>query len=287
MKTASAQLEDDLAESVTTLAAAIEVTRKDAIVHRFTNATRSVVLGGQTFKHNGGFDPSDLTSTHDDGISSAAVSTFFDSELTEVDVRAGKLDQARVKIYWFNWSDPTSGTMTMLNGIVMRASVTDESACQLEISGRMSTATRPLGELRTPNCRAIFGDARCKVDIEALKVAVTISAVAGQTLTVTGADGAVATFFNQGLVFFTSGAMSGEGIDIGSHIQILSGAIVIGTQIKMYQPPQRPILPGDTADLYPGCDKTLARCLFYENVINFRGEPYVPTEKYQGQNALF
>lgn len=39
---------------------------------------------------------------------------------------------------------------------------------------------------------------------------------------------------------------------------------------------------GDTFHIVPGCDKRLATCRDrYANVINFRGEPYLP-----GQDAL-
>ena len=37
------------------------------------------------------------------------------------------------------------------------------------------------------------------------------------------------------------------------------------------------IAPGDTFAVYPGCDKRLETCIGrFNNVINFRGEPYVP-----------
>ncbi|WAC08905.1 MAG: phage BR0599 family protein [Thermodesulfobacteriota bacterium] len=42
---------------------------------------------------------------------------------------------------------------------------------------------------------------------------------------------------------------------------------------------------GDTYEAYPGCDKKVSTCEDkYDNVINFRGEPFVPPESVINQS---
>jgi uncharacterized phage protein (TIGR02218 family) len=48
-------------------------------------------------------------------------------------------------------------------------------------------------------------------------------------------------------------------------------------RIELFLPMGYAIAAGDTFSVYPGCDKRLETCLGrFGNVVNFRGEPYVP-----------
>lgn len=57
-------------------------------------------------------------------------------------------------------------------------------------------------------------------------------------------------------------------------------------QLVLFLPMNNDIVSGDTFEIYPGCNKAsdcrpVADGGFYDNIINFRGEPHVP-----GQDAL-
>lgn len=87
--------------------------------------------------------------------------------------------------------------------------------------------------------------------------------------------------YQDGLLLFTSGENQDLIYDIIEVVQNVSD-----TTIRLAVQPTRIVNVGDTVEIYPGCDKTLLRCKYYANVVNFRGEPYVPTDTYQGQNPL-
>ncbi|HEX4499862.1 MAG TPA: DUF2163 domain-containing protein [Scandinavium sp.] len=80
-------------------------------------------------------------------------------------------------------------------------------------------------------------------------------------------------YFDFGLIKWTSGANNGLTMDVKSWD---------GTNLlKLVLPMPHPIALGDTFTITPGCDKRVQTCVAkYNNVVNFRGEPFVP-----GQDA--
>lgn len=84
-----------------------------------------------------------------------------------------------------------------------------------------------------------------------------------------GSTAAPAGWFDNGFITFTSGVLDGYSFEIKSWD---------GTNLVLYLPmPQAPS-PGDTFTIEPGCDHTLGAegCQKYNNVANFRGEPFIP-----------
>jgi len=52
--------------------------------------------------------------------------------------------------------------------------------------------------------------------------------------------------------------------------------------VVLFLPMPNLLAVGDTFEAYPGCAKDIATCRdTFDNILNFRGEPYVP-----GQDAL-
>jgi hypothetical protein len=87
----------------------------------------------------------------------------------------------------------------------------------------------------------------------------------GGMVTALGADSG---YFDYGLITFTSGLNNGLSMEIKSYVP---------GQLTLYLPmPYQPAI-GDTYSLKAGCDKAFATCKTkFTNVVNFRGEPYLP-----------
>jgi hypothetical protein len=77
--------------------------------------------------------------------------------------------------------------------------------------------------------------------------------------------------------WFAGGVLTWEsGLNAGRAIEVKSWTQATG-QIALFLPPGYPIRPGDVFRVHPGCDKRLDTCsVRFANVLNFRGEPYVP-----------
>jgi hypothetical protein len=86
---------------------------------------------------------------------------------------------------------------------------------------------------------------------------------------------AVDGWFAGGVLTWESGDNAGRSIEVKAWTQA-SG------QIELFLPMGYAIGVGDAFRIHPGCDKRLDTCIDrFANVLNFRGEPYVP-----GQDAI-
>lgn len=89
--------------------------------------------------------------------------------------------------------------------------------------------------------------------------------VSGGTVTPLGAEYG---YFDFGLITFTSGLNSGLSMEIRNYVP---------GQWTLFLPMPYTVVIGDTYIMRPGCDKSFNTCKNrFNNVINFRGEPYLP-----------
>lgn len=80
--------------------------------------------------------------------------------------------------------------------------------------------------------------------------------------------GATSGYFDYGVMTMTSGANNGLSMEVKSY--------VVG-QITLQLPFPYTVVAGDTYSLTAGCDRSFSTCKDrFNNVVNFRGEPYVP-----------
>jgi hypothetical protein len=75
-------------------------------------------------------------------------------------------------------------------------------------------------------------------------------------------------FFAYGYVKFTSGQNAGYSVEVAGFSP---------GSVRTAMPLPYPIAVGDTFTIVAGCDRTLGTCVGrFNNIINFRGEPYIP-----------
>jgi hypothetical protein len=80
--------------------------------------------------------------------------------------------------------------------------------------------------------------------------------------------GGTSGYFDYGVLTFTTGLNTGLSMEVKSY--------TVG-QIVLQLPFPYAVAAGDTYSLTAGCDRSFATCKDrFNNVLNFRGEPYVP-----------
>lgn len=268
MKSATTQLAAHIAGETTTLATCWNVTRKDEAVFGFTDFDRDLTIDGVVYEARTGYTRSAIQTISDLSVDNLDIESAFDSEaITAADLRSGFWDNAEVLIFLVNWAALSQGKIILKRGTIGQVEMKD-NFFKAELRGLTQALSQQIGELYTPNCRADFGDARCKVDLAALTVASTVTAASdryGFTDTVrTEADG----YWDAGLLTWTSGANSGRKMEIRS---FAAGVF------ELFLPMPSDIAVGDGYAVQPGCDKSFATCCVrYHNAVNFRGEPHVP-----------
>jgi hypothetical protein len=139
-----------------------------------------------------------------------------------------------------------------------------------ELLGLTKKLEKPLVRQYLPGCSAAFGDARCGVNTAAYSVSGLIESVDASGLVITDSANITAAVntYAYGLLTMTSGDSSGYSMEVKSS--------TVGT-VTLQQRMPFGVAAGDTFTLVQGCNKSLATCRdAYNNVVNFRGFPYMP-----------
>jgi uncharacterized phage protein (TIGR02218 family) len=269
MKTVAGALATHIAGEVTTLCTLWRVTRRDGTVMRFTDHSEDVVLGSETFAASTGYTRSAIAANSALQVDNVDLEGMLDSAaITEDDLRAGVYDHAEVDVLMVNWASPSDGTVQMRAGTLGEVSLTT-GTFTAELRGLAQALQTQVIELVTPDCRATFGDARCGFDLSTVTETGTVATVTTArrvvTVTLTGAraDG----FFSGGLLTWTSGLNDGRAMEVKEHS---------GGTFTLFLPTGFAIQVGDAFSVSAGCPKTLAACIAFDNVANFRGFPWVP-----------
>jgi len=279
MRAASAQLQARIAGESTTLARLWRVTRDDGTVLRFTDAVRPVTIqvapdvSPQVYRSDITFTSSAIfTSSSFANQQSVTMSIVMDDAgFGEGDLRARLYDGAVSEIMVVDYEFPAYGVVNMFKGIFGTITLSDQKMAQIEVQPADSAVSGATigNEKYSQTCRANLGDARCKIDIDALKIAFTVDSVSGGSLVaseLTQAPGHWAL----GYVKWLTGDNAGKTSQVASNDQPT-------TSLFLTSPPFHPIQVGDTGEVFPGCDKLRATCIAkFNNLANMRAEPDVP-----------
>ena len=239
-----------------------------------------------------GLSNSASESGSDFSVDNAEVTGFLDSaSITVSDIRAGVYDNARVEERVVNWADLSMGDMCVRAGWLGNVKMLN-GLFTAELRGLSQKLSTGIAHTYGPVCRAEFGSMAagdvfnqrfyCNIDLSLYSQSGSVAS-SPDAMTLTSAAGLQNTggsplspapvhWFDNGLVTFTSGALRGKSFEVKTWD---------GADLKMFLP--FPIAPaaGDTFTITPGCDRTVSAstgCMRYRNILNFRGEPFIPGE---------
>jgi uncharacterized phage protein (TIGR02218 family) len=282
-KTLSAPLQLHVAQEVTTLATCWRVTLTNGTAYAFTDHDADVVVDGVTYLASSGYNASEIQTSSDLSVDNLEIMGFLDSPvILEADFLAGLWDYAAINIFRVNWASPSSGRIHERRGTLGEVSL-KRGQFTSELRGLLQALTRTILELYSPGCRARLGDSRCTVDLTPYTAAGSVLVVSSDrqfTTDLTGStvqlDGVGTTgappddYFKGGMLTWSAGANAGLEMEVKDYTAS-SGLLVL--QLLM----PYPVEAGDTFSVHAGCNKALQTCIDkFDNVLNFRGEPYVP-----------
>lgn len=269
MKNISAELKQHLASDNVTIATCWKMTRRDSTVMGFTDHDEDIVFDGVTYEAKSGFTPTAISTNSDLATDDLDINGMLDSDsISEADIMAGIYDFAEIEIFQVNYNDLTQGALLLRKGWMGEVNISNNKF-SAELHGLTDRYRQTIGELYSPSCRAILGDARCKVDLGPFTVTGTITAVTSNSVFEDNTRAEAAGYFGQGEITFTSGNNNGLSMEVK-----LFG---LGGDIITVLPMPYDVQIGDSYSMVAGCDKTFKTCKEkFDNAINFRGEPHVP-----------
>ncbi|MFV0368265.1 MAG: DUF2163 domain-containing protein [Hyphomicrobiaceae bacterium] len=274
MKTLHEGLRAHIASGVTTLCWCWRLTRKDEQVFGFTDHDRDITFDSTVFEAAAGFSASEITDAVGLAVDNLEVNSALSSDrLDEADLAAGLYDDARVEIFRVNWQDPSQRVIMRTGslGEVRRAGLSFAA----EVRGLAHYLQQPKGRLFQFSCDADLGDTRCGIDASqpAYRASGTVQAVTDARLfTVSGLEAYENAWFSRGGIAFTSGAASGQVVEIKRHTKL--GSVI---ELELWQGAREPLIEGQGFIVTTGCDKHLTTCRDkFSNAVNYRGFPNMP-----------
>ncbi|OVE46683.1 DUF2163 domain-containing protein [Chromobacterium violaceum] len=246
-------------------------------IARYTSADVDLTVGGQTFSSKGPLfkrgrtrltlglevDTLDLTINTDARHTLNAVPWLHAARVGALDGAAVRLE----RVFLTDWTDTSAGSILLFEG---RVADVKPSRTELKLTVKSELELLDIQmprNLYQPGCLHTLFQGGCGLSKAAFAVNGTVgggSSVNRIPCALTQAAG----HFALGTIRFNSGPNAGV---IRSVKDYTPGVVTLSTPLVV------PCNVGDGFTIYPGCDKTKGTCLAkFNNVINFRGHPYVP-----------
>lgn len=266
-KTVGASLQSHLSGEVTSIAHCLKLVLKNTTVMGFTDHDQDIVYDGVTYESSTAYNLSSLASSSNLSVDKIDIEAVLDSSyITAADLRAGKYDFAEWYLFIVNWKDTTMGKLDLSRGWLGKTEI-GKHRYFTEANTIFQALDQNIVELIGPACRANLGDARCGVNLIAYSIGSTVTSVSSNQI-FTDTAITTANLYMHGKLTWTSGNNNGYSVEVKS--QTSSGVFTLKA------PMPNIIQVGDVYSVYQGCDKTLSRCIAFNNVLNFRGEPWLP-----------
>ena len=255
------------AADLTTLAFAWKIERSDGVALGFTSHDCDLVRDDFRYASAPGMLPSavrlsDGFDVDDVELAGALTSTA----LTHDDLASGRWDGARLTLSALDWTDAAAVPLRIVNGTLGSVSLKDE-AFSVALRGVAAVFDKPVSEETSPSCRAALGDRSCRVDLRARRRRATVTAIAGNIVTlavVLAGDGT----HDFGTLRWIDGRCAG----LTARILQSAGAVMTLAEA----PPLAVGLPV-AVELVEGCDRQFTTCQTrFGNAANFQGEPHLP-----------
>ncbi|WCT73681.1 DUF2163 domain-containing protein [Sphingomonas naphthae] len=251
-----------------TLALCWRLDRRDGVTLGFTAHDRDIARDGLVYRAAPGMLPSAITRSDGFAADTLDVSGALTADaIREEDLRAGRWDGARVRLFAVDWADPQAPAVFLTRGELGDISTAD-GAFTAELRGAVAALERPVVEMTAPDCRADLGDRRCRVNMAGRVRVLRVSPGDEAGLVEAEAAGPEDNAYGYGRLRWLDGANSG-----------LASAILrsAGAEIWLREPPPFPVEADTLVELTEGCDRLFATCCDrFANAANFRGEPYLP-----------
>lgn len=267
---------DSLTGPLTSLALCWRIRRPDGVQLGFTNSDKDIVVDGKVYLSAPSFNPSALIMSAGLSVDTIELAGVLSHKAIRAeDLAAGRYDSALITVFIIDWQNSSAGSQPLSAGRFGTVRQEDQTFT-VEVRGLTDGLDAPVVEAYSPECRAEFGDQRCRINLRRYRWIGSITQVI-DTLTIQAQFPAGSALTNNddlayGRVRWLSGANDASDVDILTS-SFTGGVAQIGLRLPM----PNAITVGDRLEVTSGCDKRYDTCrLKFNNRLNFRGEPFVP-----------
>ncbi|MEO8723145.1 MAG: DUF2163 domain-containing protein [Sphingobium sp.] len=241
--------------------------RRDGVTIGLTSHDRDLRISGVVYHAAPGLVPSAITQGSSLDAQSMDLKGALTSDVITVnDLDAGRWDGASLSLHLTEWTAPGEVWLELSRGELGTVE-RDGEQFTAELLGPATALGKPVVPETSPNCRAQFGDAACRIDLAKYRQITRATGFSGTNVVVAG-GGMTPGIFAFGTLRWLTGANAGVTQLIGNNDT---------TQIMLTDAPPFAGGAGCLVLIAQGCDKSMATCSTrFANAINFRGEPNLP-----------
>ncbi|MDP1724829.1 MAG: DUF2163 domain-containing protein [Alphaproteobacteria bacterium] len=280
MKNISLELKKHLKSEVLTLTNCLKIERKDDQILGLTDHDEDLYIDGVLYKAQPGFNASAIHSQLGQlGLGDNLEIDLIESDLIkEEDILSGAFDNAYYTYFSINYKQLEQGKIILQSGYFGKIQLLEKHFL-IELKSMSSLLNQTIGSVYTPYCRATLGDFQCGSKLQDYSVFGCVTGLRNepsthtyilQDNTRTEEDG----YFDGGNLTWISGPFQGLTITIKKYLKKEQ-------ELTFFLPLPGKIVISDKYKLTPGCNKSLKICRDkFNNVINFRGEPFIPGTAY-------
>ncbi|KQQ60163.1 hypothetical protein ASF84_05505 [Pseudomonas sp. Leaf127] len=280
MRTMPAALKAHLQQSVTSTCRLLKLILRDGQVFGLTTLDRNVDYQGVTYIAINGFDPSVIATDTGLSVDNAEASALLAVEVPGITFEmalAGDLDDASWELMLVNWADLSMGHLVIDAGDVGEVNVQGTEIYVPELLSYVMRLKQNIGHVWSRRCRAVFGSegrgqTGCGVDASGMWRAGEVSAVGDEPRAVFAAAG---LSLDQEPVPGRLRWITGPNRSTTRLYQVEAWSAVSHT-IALLEPVPFTIEPGHQFEIRRDCNKSPSFCIAYGNLINYKGEPFIP-----------
>ncbi len=272
MKNISENMLNHLADNLTSLAKFIKITKADFVIG-FTNNSQKISY--ENIEYLPIIDAENFSITSNNSIKNKDnfLGAFETDIISEALIKSGFFDNAEIEIFLLNYNNFDDGKIIIKKGFISKI-IFDNNKFIFEISSFAKNLENLITQNYSPNCRAKFGDAKCKIDKNNFSFTGEVTEVISNISFRDEGRNEEKFYFNYGLLEF----LSGQNIGVIKEVSEFSNKT-----IKLKTPLPFQLNINDEYKIFAGCDKKFSTCVSkFNNALNFRGEPHLP-----GINKIF
>ena len=269
-------VDDSLATALnsgsTTLANCWRISKRDGTTLRVTDLDRDIVIGAETYQSAPGVSSTKISESFDFSPGNLELEALIDDVIiTKSDIIAGIYDRAKIEMFVIDYANPPASltrTSVVWLKIGQIGNVSSKGRlAKIEFRGLEQSLKQKVVKTTSRLCRATLGDSKCTKNLTAFTWTGTIISQSGKNLVLSFSS--ATDVLSQGYIELIDGPVPGARFDILRNVD---------KTVSLFDDPVLTGLAGVSVTVVAGCDKSILTCKnVFDNVINFQGEPHIPT----------
>lgn len=276
----SPEFYEHLQGSTTTVCEAVRFRLDDGRIFGICGLDKDLFWDNMWWRSVSGLNSKDFSSDTELSVDNSEVSilmsAMYQDGLTFEELQAGVLDNGTYEFFIVNYQD-TEQYLRLDAGDIGEVKVKSLDETTIELLSHAVRLRSGTGTVTSVRCRAIFGtyansQTGCGVNADIMWEDGVVTGVSDVEKQSVFADSStpLTEESNNYRVRFTSGRNKSPRL-----YQVEGYSLISGT-IALIEPTRFPIEVGDTFQIRPDCNKLPDDCKKYSNIINYKGEPYIP-----------